>query len=85
MLKLQQELMHKYILFSIEIVSHLLHIYFQNKNKQLIERNRELLTHIQQLLNYTNELEKKLNKNGNENFKLLKVFYIDLKINQEIF
>ncbi|CAF4814463.1 unnamed protein product [Rotaria socialis] len=42
----------------------------QNKNKQLIERNRELLTHIQQLLNYTHELEIKLNKN--ENLKMLK-------------
>ncbi|CAF2390703.1 unnamed protein product [Rotaria sp. Silwood2] len=42
----------------------------QNKNKQLIERNRELLTHIQQLLNYTSELEMKLNKN--ENLKTLK-------------
>ncbi|CAF4235883.1 unnamed protein product, partial [Rotaria sordida] len=29
----------------------------QKKNKQLIDRNRELLTHIQQLLNYTRELE----------------------------
>ncbi|CAF4215181.1 unnamed protein product, partial [Rotaria sordida] len=42
----------------------------QKKNKQLIDRNRELLTHIQQLLNYTRELEMKLNKN--ENLKTLK-------------
>ncbi|CAF4697160.1 unnamed protein product [Rotaria sp. Silwood1] len=42
----------------------------QNKNKQLIQRNRELLTHIQQLLHYTHELEMKLNKN--ENLKTLK-------------
>ncbi|CAF1437652.1 unnamed protein product [Adineta ricciae] len=42
----------------------------QNKNKLLIERNRELLTHIQQLLLYTNELELKLN---NSNYKPLEV------------
>jgi len=34
----------------------------QNQNKQLIEQNRELLTHIQQLLLYTHELEMKLNQ-----------------------
>ncbi len=36
---------------------------FQNKNKQLIDRNRALLTHIQQLLIYTHELEVKFNQN----------------------
>jgi len=32
----------------------------QNKNTQLLQRNRELLIHIQQLLIYTNDLELKL-------------------------
>jgi len=35
-------------------------IFFQNKNTQLLQRNRELLIHIQQLLMYTNDLELKL-------------------------
>ncbi|CAF1468253.1 unnamed protein product [Adineta steineri] len=43
----------------------------QHKNKLLIERNRELLTHIQQLIHYTQELEMKLN-NNNKNFEALK-------------
>jgi hypothetical protein len=55
-------------------------IYFQNKNKLLIERNRELLTHIQQLLLYAHELEMKLNNNNNKNFELLQVFNLIYKI-----
>ncbi|CAF1501364.1 unnamed protein product [Adineta ricciae] len=44
----------------------------QNKNTQLLQRNRELLTHIQQLLLYTNDLEIKLAKpNQIDSFKLL--------------
>jgi hypothetical protein len=43
---------------------------FQNKNTQLLQRNRELLTHIQQLLLYTNELEIKLTNNNSESFKI---------------
>ena len=46
---------------------------FQAKNKLLIERNRELLTHIQQLLVYTNELELKLNNSNHKPLEVLKV------------
>ncbi|UJR10708.1 hypothetical protein I4U23_014900 [Adineta vaga] len=53
---------------NIEIASR---IDSQNKNKLLIERNRELLSHIQQLLLYTHELELKLNSN-NKQFEVLK-------------
>ncbi|CAF3388752.1 unnamed protein product [Rotaria sp. Silwood1] len=43
----------------------------QNKNTQLLQRNRELLTHIQQLLLYTNELEMKLMNYNNDSIKIL--------------
>ncbi|CAF3602503.1 unnamed protein product [Rotaria socialis] len=42
----------------------------QNKNTQLLQRNRELLTHIQQLLLYTNELEMKLMNNNIDPIKI---------------
>lgn len=43
----------------------------QTKNAELLQRNRELLTHIQQLLMYTNKLELKLT-NSNGNFDAMK-------------
>lgn len=43
----------------------------QTKNAELLQRNRELLTHIQQLLIYTSKLEMKLT-NSNGNFDAMK-------------
>ncbi|UJR35108.1 hypothetical protein I4U23_027879 [Adineta vaga] len=51
----------------------------QNKNTQLLQRNRELLTHIQQILLYTNELEIKLTKTNHfDSLKLLPTRPTDL-------
>ncbi|CAF0762901.1 unnamed protein product [Adineta steineri] len=58
----------------------------QNKNTQLLQRNRELLTHIQQLLLYTNELEIKLTKVNNfDSLKLLPTRPTDLLLLPSLF
>ncbi|CAF0859031.1 unnamed protein product [Rotaria sordida] len=67
---------------SIEIAAR---IDAQNKNTQLLQRNRELLTHIQQLLLYTNELEIKLMNYNNDSIKILPSRPTDLIIFPSLF
>ncbi|CAF2789191.1 unnamed protein product [Rotaria sp. Silwood2] len=57
----------------------------QNKNAQLLQRNRELLTHIQQLLLYTNELEMKLTNHNNDLIKMLPPRPTDLLLLPSLF
>jgi hypothetical protein len=57
----------------------------QNKNTQLLQRNRELLTHIQQLLLYTNELEMKLTNKNIDSLKILSPRPTDLLLLPSLF